>query len=995
MWDDEKFVAFDFETSGTLPEYALQPWRVTQGKAWATSLAVVRKVDDRLQATGGLNPTPQMMREFLTEARDAKRRIVGWNTVFDISWLLAYGLDELVFQNKWLDGMLLWRHYAIEPEYETTAPKKKSYGLKACVAEVLPQFAGYEQDIDFHDPSPEARKRLHKYNVQDTAFTLRLAKHWWGKLTPAQQRAALIEAECLPMVAQANLRGLLVDTLATRQLRAHLCETASQKLASLAKHGVTEKIVRSPPQMAKLLFDDWGLPVLKENTSKLTGKVTRSTDKEVLHELAFTDPRAKELREYREALNNCTKFADAPLESVDYCNDGCTHPQAIVFGTYSGRLTYASKQGKNKDERQTGFALHQEKRGAEFRAILVPPPGYTLMEFDASGQEFRWMAIASEDPTMLSLCAPGEDAHAYMGARIAQVDYPWLMAALKADEVEIRTVAKDARQLGKVGNLSLQYRTSARKLRVVARVQYSIPMELSQAQRIHATYQRTYPKVPKYWDMQIRDTRQKGYVETFAGRRVQVIGNWDGNNGWSMGSTAINYKIQGCLQGLSRVMTKSGLVPIRELLGQVFEVWTGHQWAYATAVSRGVCRLAEIELVTGEIIYCDTRHKLKTDARTWLSFDALIPGVHVALPRLRSPLKATTKVTWPYILGSYLGDGWVYEHKRTRGWARQVGFAGGIGKLENLNRIKLFFTAEGFETKLRQIKPTVWVLYSDRRDLFDALVARGVTPNLRARTKFIPESVWRMNEQDRRDFWEGVCHTDGARVKGQEHNIHTPNLRLLQELQKFVASLGIASHITETSAAWLLRILRIDGGYYPRDRLRADFGDFVPPCRAGDCESIVDRRAVLGPQQVTQRVAERIYDRWRPDLEVYRYAKIKDVRVLDEEAVTYTLAVDDPLHQFIADGVVHKNTGADQKYLALAVTKPYLTQIGAYFAWDLHDGIYLYVPDAMVARAAVEIKRRLDNLPYARAWGFTPPIALPWDCKTGGSWGALKEWKDE
>lgn len=88
-----------------------------------------------------------------------------------------------------------------------------------------------------------------------------------------------------------------------------------------------------------------------------------------------------------------------------------------------------------------------------------------------------------------------------------------------------------------------------------------------------------------------------------------------------------------------------------------------------------------------------------------------------------------------------------------------------------------------------------------------------------------------------------------------------------------------------------------------------------------------------------------------------------------------------------------QGTGADQKYLALKVLKPLLTAIGAYFAWDLHDGIYLYVPDDQVEGAAYAIKSRLDSLPYKDAWDFTPPIKLPWDCKVGPSWGDLKEYK--
>lgn len=574
MWKDEKFIAFDYETSGELVEYALQPWRVAQGKAWATSLVTARKVGNDLVIGGGLDPTPEMMRAFLQDAIDNKLTIVGWNTVFDIQWLIAYGLYDLVMQCRWMDGMLLWKHFFTEPEYETDRSKKRSYGLKTCVEQVLPKHAGYAEDVDFHDTSPEARKKLHTYNIRDTVFTLRLAKHWYTKLEPSQLRAAKIEAQCLPLVAKANFDGLLIDTLAARELDAALQNTAAAKLAELAPYGVTEAVVRSPTKMAKLLFDDWGLPVLKENTGKKTGKMSRATDKETLHELAFVDPRAKTLRAYREALNNRTKFAVAPVKAAQYNEDGRAHPQAIVFGTYSGRLTYASKQGKNKDERQTGFALHQEKRDAIFRSIVIPPPGYTLVEFDASGQEFRWMAIAAADPVMLELCQPGEDAHAYMGARIVKADYKTLIREVHEGNKQ----AKDSRQLGKVANLSLQYRTSAPKLRTVARVAYNLPMELNQARTIHRTYQQAYRRVPVYWEKQIARTQRLGYVETFAGRRVQVVGNWEGRDGWAMGSTAINYRIQGTgadQKYLAMMVIRSYLVEI----GAYF-AWDLHDGIY-------------------------------------------------------------------------------------------------------------------------------------------------------------------------------------------------------------------------------------------------------------------------------------------------------------------------------------------------------------------------------------------------------------------------------
>lgn len=540
-WDEERVIAFDFETSGLLPEFALQPWRVATGKAWATSLVWARKRGNKIDIKGGLDPTPTMMREMLEEGLREGCRFVGWNTIFDISWLLAYGLKDLVMKAGWLDGMLLWRHLDIEPEYDTDRPNKKSYSLKTAVPEFLPAFAGYQEDVDYHSTDPAEMAKLHRYNVRDVLFTLRLAEKFYKQLKPSQLKAALIEAQCLPLVAEANLTGMLVDTVAANELGESLSDTASAEALRLMIYGVDEKTIRSPTKLAKVLFDDWKLPVLKENVGKKTGKTSRSTDKETLHELSFKDERVKAIQGYREALNNRTKFADTPLESARYNEDGRTHPAAIVFGTYSGRLTYSSKQGKNKDERQTGFALHQEKRGADFRRIILAPEGYDLVEFDASGQEFRWMAIASEDPVMLAMCLPGEDPHSFMGARVAMKDYQVLMAEVKAGTPE----AKDERQLGKVANLSLQYRTSAPKLRSVARVQYGIPMELPEAQRTRSTYLQTYKRVPVYWEAQIAQTKRTGYVETFAGRRVRVEGDWNGSFGWSMGSTSINYRIQG------------------------------------------------------------------------------------------------------------------------------------------------------------------------------------------------------------------------------------------------------------------------------------------------------------------------------------------------------------------------------------------------------------------------------------------------------------------
>jgi len=541
-----KIAAFDVESSGELPEFSLQPWRVKQGKAWLTSLARVWRENNKTRHAGGLlqgqgvTSCNTLIREMLTWALDTEHVLVGWNVVFDITWLYAYAetdsrIFKLLDRTRFLDAMLLWRHADIEPEYDYK--QQRSYSLKAAVPLFFPIHAGYEADVDYHGTDPAKLQELHEYNVKDCYFTLRLAKRFWEQLTHAQQTVAIIEAACFKMVARANLEGLIVDTPEAGNLSAVLKRTAADKLAKLASHGITQKIVRSPKQLGRILYDEWNRPVLAKTS---TG--ARSTDKAVLHKLALRDARVRNIKIYRESLNNNTKFAVAPLASVAYNRDSRAHPQARVFGTYTGRLTFSSKQGRGKGERQIGFALHQMKRDPAFRRIIVPPPGFTLMEFDAAGQEYRWMAIASGDKTMLRLCQPGQDPHSFMGSRInPQYTYAEVMKNAKTPD----STEANLRQCGKVLTLSSQYRVGHKKLQQIAEVDYGISMSLEEAYRIQQIYLNTYPGVRRYWGEQIQSAQARGYVETIAGRRVRLVGQWGTDRNWQLEGTAINYRIQG------------------------------------------------------------------------------------------------------------------------------------------------------------------------------------------------------------------------------------------------------------------------------------------------------------------------------------------------------------------------------------------------------------------------------------------------------------------
>jgi DNA polymerase-1 len=539
--------AFDVETRGTEMGYGLQPFRVRTGEAWLTMCAMVDAQDE----VSLMKPTVATLRRWLKECAENGVTIVGWNTPFDMAWLIAMGLREEVFACKWLDAMLLWKHLTSTPEWTGLAPK--SYGLKHAVALHYPDEAGYEKDINFETDDPSELTSLAEYNVKDAAFTLRLAQHFLQRLNKAQKRNALIEAACLPMVAEAYVEGIVMDHSAAQDLAKKLTDDANVAMVTLkvtTQDDVDETTLASPKKLRKLLFEDWGLPVVKE-----TKKGADSTDRDALSQLALIDPRAGLLNDFREAKGNRTKFAEGTIKSLDYNGDGCARPNAKVFGTYTGRMTYGSSILRGKDQKPTGVALHQWKRDPAFRRLIKAPEGYTLMEFDFAGQEFRWMAVMSGDQTMLEKCQPGEDAHSYMGGKIANISYKDMLQGIAEGDPKMKAM----RQLGKVANLGLGYRTSAKTLHNVARVQHKLDISEIESKAIWSTYRTTYPGVLEYWNTQTKNARLDGWVETIAGRRVHLgegsawkktlavsdILSTTLDNTWASESTAINFPIQG------------------------------------------------------------------------------------------------------------------------------------------------------------------------------------------------------------------------------------------------------------------------------------------------------------------------------------------------------------------------------------------------------------------------------------------------------------------
>lgn len=87
-----------------------------------------------------------------------------------------------------------------------------------------------------------------------------------------------------------------------------------------------------------------------------------------------------------------------------------------------------------------------------------------------------------------------------------------------------------------------------------------------------------------------------------------------------------------------------------------------------------------------------------------------------------------------------------------------------------------------------------------------------------------------------------------------------------------------------------------------------------------------------------------------------------------------------------------QGTGADMKELALANMTLKFPEFK--FAFDLHDGLFFYLPvqcAKAIKRKVIAAREMLNNLDYQSAWGWTPSVPLPWDASVGKNWGEMEE----
>ncbi len=293
-----------------------------------------------------------------------------------------------------------------------------------------------------------------------------------------------VEVPLVSVLARMERNGILVDrnVLAAqgRDLRARLA-VIENDLYEIAGETFNPN---SPKQVANILFDHLGLPVIEK------GKSGPSTSARVLSELAVQHPLPGKLIEYRELQKLLTTYIDRLPEAINP-DTGRIHTSFHQTSTATGRLSSSDPNLQNIPTRT--------EVGDRIRRAFVAPEGSLLIGADYSQIEIRLLAHLSSDEHLIAAFVEGEDLHRITASRIF---------AVPEDKVTDRL-----RNAAKRINFGIIYGISPFGL---AR---ELGISREEARAYIDRFFAAYPQARAYMDRMIEQATQKGYAETILGRR--------------------------------------------------------------------------------------------------------------------------------------------------------------------------------------------------------------------------------------------------------------------------------------------------------------------------------------------------------------------------------------------------------------------------------------------------------------------------------------------
>ncbi len=244
--------------------------------------------------------------------------------------------------------------------------------------------------------------------------------------------------------------------------------------------------INSPKQLGVILFEKMGLSGGKKT------KTGYSTSADVLEKLAPEVPFVRDILEYRGLTKLRSTYAEGLKGFIG--TDGRIRCKFNQMVTATGRISSSDPNLQNIPVRT--------ELGRELRKVFVPEEGFLFTDADYSQIELRVLASLSKDEALIESYRSGEDIHK--------------ITASKVFGVPLEEVTDTLRRNAKAVNFGIVYGISSFGLGE------NIGISRKEAGEYIKKYFETFPGLKEYLDGLVESAKDKGYSETYFGRRRPI-----------------------------------------------------------------------------------------------------------------------------------------------------------------------------------------------------------------------------------------------------------------------------------------------------------------------------------------------------------------------------------------------------------------------------------------------------------------------------------------
>ena len=303
-----------------------------------------------------------------------------------------------------------------------------------------------------------------------------------------------------------------------------------QEIRDIVGHDKESLNLNSPKQLEQILFYDLKLPPQKKI------KTGYSTDHEVLEALCAVHPVPRLIIRYR-TLSKLKNTYLLGLPKNINIKTKRIHTNFRQTAVATGRLSSSEPNLQNIPTHTSGYEM-------QVRSAFKPQEGHLFVSADYSQIELRVLAYLSQDKALLKAFTDGRDIH---------TETATLLFGTESEQV-----TTEQRQLGKRINFSILYGLTPFGL------SKDLKISFKDAKLYIDKYFEQYPGVRAWMDKTIESCKQKGFVETYWGRRRYVPGIKERNR--NLFDAAVRVAINTVAQGTAAEIMKKGMLALDSAL---------------------------------------------------------------------------------------------------------------------------------------------------------------------------------------------------------------------------------------------------------------------------------------------------------------------------------------------------------------------------------------------------------------------------------------------